>query len=161
MVGGQLCNDSVFKQCPQKDSKMNGQVFISYARSTALDAARAVRAALEAIQIPVFLDERDIAPGDAFPQDLADALLKTRVVLVFADETYFERPWCVYEYRVAVAPSRAANANADAPLPHVVIALPASGGMERIAAHLPPILATRSCLGPINRISWPPWFGKR
>jgi hypothetical protein len=43
------------------------QVFISYARASSSEQARAVRGALEAAGISVFLDERDIPLGSKFP----------------------------------------------------------------------------------------------
>ena len=124
---------------------MSKQVFISYARTTSQPAATAVRDALEAAGISVFLDERDIPPGGQFPHELADALLDARVVLIFAEAAYFERPWCVYEYRVAMAPARvrAPRADNDGSLDHVVVALP-RGEVDSIAAHLPPSLARRA-----------------
>lgn len=99
-----------------------------------------MRDALAARGIGAFLDERAIPPGSSFPQDLADALLQARVMLVFADATYFERPWCVYEFQVAVAPYRVLTTGLD----HIVVALPTTHSVELVTPHLPPPLAQSS-----------------
>ena len=124
-------------------------VFVSYARSTARPAARALRDALAAQGHRVFLDEREIPPGSTFPEEIADGLLGARVIAVLADETYFARPWCVYEYQVALAPFRARAGQAAAPadeLEHLAVALPVAGGVDAVTPHLPPPVARRSLL---------------
>ncbi len=125
---------------------MRRDVFISYAHATAHAEARAARDAFEAEGLGVFFDERVIPPGSPFPREIADALLGARAVLVFADENYFGREWCIREFQVAVAPYRAAHAPEEAALEHVVVALPAGGSVAKLAAHLPP---------PLARGSWP------
>lgn len=119
---------------------MTTDVFISYSRAGSLDEARALRDSFEAQQIQVFLDERSIAPGDPFPEDIASALLNARIVVVLADEYYFTRPWCVYEFQVAVAPYRVNKAS----LAHIVVALAQNEHTNDILSHLPPPLAQKS-----------------
>src|SRR4029453_5527408 len=91
-------------------------------------------------------DERQIPYGSPFPQDIATALLESRLAIIFADETYFRRPFCVYEFQVIVAPYKAAGEVDDSLLDHVVVVLPPSGYVASVVAHLPP---------PLARVSWP------
>lgn len=120
---------------------MTMDVFISYCRSTAREQAIALSEALAADKITVFLDQEDIPPGSSFPVRLADGLLNARTVVVFADETYFQRTWCVYEFRVALASYRAGT---DPALEHVVVALAPVTAAEAITSHFPPPLAQGS-----------------
>ncbi len=121
-------------------------VFISYAHATAQAATRRLREELTASGLRVFLDEREIPYGSAFPRDIADALLQSRLVVVFADEVYFRRPWCVYEFQTIVAPYRSAAEPDDTQLEHVSVVLPPAGASETVIPHLPP---------PLARVSWP------
>jgi hypothetical protein len=114
-------------------------VFLSYSRASARKEAGALRERLTASGVRVFLDTEAIAPGAPFPKRLAEALLGARVIVVFADEAYFGRTWCVHEYRVATAGYRAAKHEPD----HVIVALPEKG-VENVTAHLPPPLAEGS-----------------
>jgi tetratricopeptide (TPR) repeat protein len=125
---------------------MSVDVFISYAHATAQAAARQLRDELFKSGLKVFLDERQIPYGSAFPRDIATALLESRLAVVFADETYFLRPFCVYEFQVIVAPYRAAGDADDSLLDHVAVVLPSSGDVASVVAHLPP---------PLARVSWP------
>jgi tetratricopeptide (TPR) repeat protein len=123
------------------------EVFISYSRAKDVKHARRVRDLLNERGINVFLDEHDIEPGSPFPEDLADALLSAKVVLVFASNDYFERPWCVSEFNVAVASYESNDArdfDEHRMIAHVVVAWPTDEESERIAAHLPPPLAVAS-----------------
>jgi tetratricopeptide (TPR) repeat protein len=113
-------------------------VFISYARDTSKANALALRDGLVADGVDVFLDDKDIPAGAQFPDELAAAIHATKVVVVFADEMYFSRPWCVREFE-------AATAGPDAPA--VVVAAPAVGGVAGVFLFLPPVLARRA---------WPP-----
>ena len=63
-----------------------------------------VRDALAMRGRAVFLDRREIEWGDAFPHEIARGIGQARLAVVFADETYFERPWCAFEFAVIVAP---------------------------------------------------------
>jgi len=79
--------------------------------------------------VPAFLDLNDIEPLDQFPTEIAEALLAANVVVVFADETYFTRRYCVSEFDAALAPRALVRGNAppeeeDKALLHLVIALP-------------------------------------
>lgn len=123
---------------------MSHDVFISFAHASALPEARALREALEATGVHVFLDERSIPPGSEFPTDIADALLKSRLILVLMDENYFQRPWCVYEFQVAIAPYRTAATPTISELDHIIIAMPVGRSAEKVVPHLPPPLAQRS-----------------
>ena len=116
-------------------------VFISYARRTSSSHARALQEILARDGVSVFLDEREIPFGAAFPNELTRGLLDASVAVVFTDEAYFERPWCVHELRLLTAAYRAGDTSA---LPTVVIALPVSGDLATVTAHLPPQWAAAS-----------------
>ena len=123
---------------------MQRRVFISYTRSGSAAAAEAARDALAADGIDVFLDTEAIEPGSRFPARLADALEKAHGVLVFAEPEYFARPWCLYEFRVAMAPYRAAAAADD--LGYAVVVLPPGADAAALISALPPALARSSLL---------------
>lgn len=120
---------------------MGHDVFISYARGASQAAARRLRVDLEQSGLTVFLDERDIPFGAAFPAELTRGLLDARAVVVFAEESYFRRPWCVHELRLITAAWRAGDAAA---LMSVVVALPVGTALEPVTAQLPPPLASAS-----------------
>jgi tetratricopeptide (TPR) repeat protein len=123
---------------------MGADVFISYARGGSLSQARGLRDRLHAAGIQTFHDERDIEHGSSFPADLARALEDARVVVVLLDATYFDRPWCVFEFEVLTAAYR--SAGLETALDHVIVALPSGGDTAFVLAQLPP---------PIARRSWP------
>ena len=120
---------------------MGHDVFISYARRTGKPAAQRLQADLAQAGLSVFLDEREIPFGAAFPAELARGLLDARVTVVCADDAYFQRPWCVHELRLITAAYRGGK---DASLASVVIALPAEGELTAVTAQLPPPLAAAS-----------------
>lgn len=128
---------------------MVAEVFLSYARREHQAQARALRDALVAAGVTVFLDEQDIADGAVFPAAIGAALMDARVAVVFAGVAYFLRPWCVHEFRLLTSGWRL-----DPPLPDrapdlsdaVVVALPSTGDVEAVVAQLPPTLAS---------VSWP------
>lgn len=128
---------------------MAAEVFLSYARREHRAEARALRDALSASAIAVFLDEQDIADGAAFPAAIGAALMAARVVVVFAGGAYFQRPWCVHEFRLLTSGWRL-----DPPPPTqlpdladaVVVALPTAGDVDAVVAQLPPALAAVSWL---------------
>ncbi len=122
---------------------MSPDVLISFAHGSTLQYARALRNALDDAGIHAFLDERSIPPGSEFPSEIADALLKSRLILVLADRSYFQRPWCLYEYQVVLTPYRVASVPKASDLDHVIIAL-ADSRTEDIIPHLPPPLAEQS-----------------
>ena len=119
-------------------------VFISYSRSSAGEAARRAHIALEAAGFRTFLDARDIPLDAEFPREIADALLDSRLFLAFLDEDYFQKRWCLYEFQAALAP--AATARADS-VEHILAVL-VDEGAASLAAHLPPILARSNLTGP-------------
>ncbi|CAN5536897.1 hypothetical protein BH11BAC3_BH11BAC3_26070 [soil metagenome] len=121
-------------------------VFISYARSSAKEQATALKDALVENGVKVFLDEVEIPAGGTFPTYLADAMTGTRLVIVFADETYFSKTWCVYEFKVCIAPCQQAVALTDKSCEHIIIALPEKGDVGNIMDHLPVALKTGSWL---------------
>jgi tetratricopeptide (TPR) repeat protein len=123
-------------------------VFISYARKTSAPYAVALYSRLrETPAIPAFLDTSDIEAGDRFPNVLADALLRSTVVVVFVEDVYFDRWYCLRELRTALAPFDLAlrrnngGQETERALEHIVIALPAAGLAPAQLDDLPPLLA--------------------
>ena len=82
-------------------------VFISYARKTSRKPAEALHRELGGEEGLAFLDKTDIEAGELLPKALVDALLDSKVVVVFADETYFNREYCRRELQTALAPLKA------------------------------------------------------
>ncbi|NOK34038.1 toll/interleukin-1 receptor domain-containing protein [Corallococcus exercitus] len=117
-------------------------VFISYARNVSRAHAEALHHALSQNGMGAFLDTEDIREGEPWPKHLAEALLAARVVVVFAEDGYFERLSCWRELQAALAPFRATH-RSDA-LGGIVVARPVGSttGMEA----LPPALRS---------IQWP------
>lgn len=122
-------------------------VFISYARAAARPEALSLRAELTAAGLDVFLDEEGIPYGDDFPARIATALAEARVAVVFLDELYVTRPWCVLELQLLNAAYRATSALDGTETDHVVVAMPEAGAAPELLAHLPPPVATRSWPG--------------
>lgn len=125
---------------------MAADVFLSYARAVSAEHARAVHEALVARGASVFLDVSDIEHGDHFTAVLIDALLAAKVVAVFADEAYFARWYCLWEWRIARTPfvtvaerPGATAADKEAALAGLVIALPPAGRPAALD-RLPPFL---------------------
>jgi len=113
------------------------EVFISYARSTSKDAARALKAKLGDA---AFLDEQEIELGEPFPLAIFKALLESRAVVVFVDDVYFERWFCRREWQVAIRPFLQSGGTApQGALEHVVVVL-APTAKDRELDHLPPEL---------------------
>ncbi|MEN0067778.1 MAG: TIR domain-containing protein [Myxococcota bacterium] len=106
-------------------------VFLSYARRSSLEAARTLAGRLG--DDTAFLDTEDVALGETFPAVLRDAVLEARVMVVFATETYFTRPYGWKEWHLALAPwrtllqRRADSAALEAALAHLVLVLPEPG----------------------------------
>lgn len=126
---------------------MAAEVFLSYARREHRAEARALHDALAAAGVTVFLDEQDIADGAAFPAAIGAALMAARVAVVFAGSAYFQRPWCVHEFRLLTSGWRL-DPPPPGPAPDlsdaVVVALPTAGDVEAVVAQLPPALAAAS-----------------
>jgi hypothetical protein len=129
---------------------MERPVFLSYARSVSAAEARALHLELGGDQ--AFLDTSNIEVGEQFPEAFTEALLGSRVVVVFASERYYQSWYCLRELRTALAPydalqrkSGTTTAELDNALRHVIVALP--GGTENPQLDkLPPALATANAL---------------
>jgi hypothetical protein len=109
---------------------MSAQVFLSVAGSS-LEYARVLRRALEGRNISAFLYEKDIPPGTIFPEEITHSLLEANLVVIFLDNQYLKRWWCVREFIAAVAPFRAVSLREIRPhderrraVEHLVIVLP-------------------------------------
>ncbi len=72
--------------------------FISYARKTSRDHAEALHHELGGDTGLAFLDTSDIETLQKFPAEISEALLAAKVVVIFADETYFRRWYCLREF---------------------------------------------------------------
>ncbi len=126
---------------------MAKSVFVSYARATSREPARAFRAAYGVGEC--FLDEEDLELRSDFPRELTNALLDARVFVAFVDDAYLQRWYCIREWRLARAAfderlrTRAPGAEIDHELDHVVIALAAEVA-ESTLRRLPPVLQTKN-----------------
>jgi tetratricopeptide (TPR) repeat protein len=118
-------------------------VFISYARTTSASQAKALHRELGGDDGLAFLDTSDIETLQKFPAEISDALLAAKVVVVFADETYFTRWYCLREFDLALTPfQKLARSGADssakqAALSHIVVALPDAGVEGQVLNSLP------------------------
>jgi tetratricopeptide (TPR) repeat protein len=124
---------------------MDLPVFLSYARGVSAAEARALHRELGEDQ--AFLDTTNIEAGDQFPERFTEALLGSRVVVVFASERYFQSWYCLRELRTALAPydallRRPGTTKADlaSALRHVIVALPGGTSNQQLEG-LPPALA--------------------
>ncbi len=127
-------------------------VFISYARSSSRDSARALHAALGEAADVAFLDTEDLSAGDRFPAKVAHAIFGARIFVVFADDVYFTRWLCLRELRMAFGAFDAisqqpgsSTEDLEAALDHIIIALPDTGAVQ-VLDNVPPNLRT---------IGWP------
>lgn len=123
------------------DAEVSQPVFISYARSASSPAAAALAERLGP-EI-AFLDSSDIDAGEEIGPGVVAALLGARVVVVFAEASYFDRWYCLRELGVALAafnallaqgaPEAARHAALDA----VVVAMPdGATGLDRLPPRL-------------------------
>ena len=118
-------------------------VFLSYARATSRPHATRLYDALggEAAGL-CFLDTTDVESGDRLPETLVDALLESRIVVVFATPEYFGRWYCQLEFGVARMPSLhlagTGEAERSRALDGLVIALPDQDA-DGVADWLPPV----------------------
>jgi tetratricopeptide (TPR) repeat protein len=117
-------------------------IFISYARTTSTRQAEALHRELGRES---FFDTSNIEDGERFDKRLIEALLDASVVVIFADETYFTRWYCLRELRTALAPYDVAFRRAgttreqlEEALQHIVIAVAQPSAL----AHLPTPLKT-------------------
>jgi tetratricopeptide (TPR) repeat protein len=109
---------------------MSPPVFLSYAHETSLGAARSLKAQLGDM---AFLDESGVNTREDFARVIADRLMEARLAVVFADETYFDQPYCRWEWSLIL---RARGTG------HVYLTVP-PGGAYALEA-LPPDLRTRN-----------------
>jgi hypothetical protein len=109
---------------------MPAPIFISYARRTSQTAARALKAQLGDL---AFLDESGIETREQFTKVIANSLMEASLAVVFADDAYFDRPYCRWEWSLILI-ARGTE--------HVYITVPAGGAYALDA--LPPDLRTRN-----------------
>jgi TIR domain len=121
-------------------------VFISYARKTNREPAEGLHRELGGESGLAFLDTSDLEAGEQFPKLLVDALLDAKVIVGFADQTYFNRWYCLRELRIALAPfeallrrGAASQEQRAAALSHLVVALP-QGGPANLLDGLPSLV---------------------
>ncbi len=123
------------------------QVFLSYARSVSSESARALQEALGSDRTFLDVNREDIPLGEPFPKRIADAMLASQVVVVFASDTYFDRWYCWKEWQMALSPYRIRLArgergrDCDQELEPLVVVLP-SGAAPDFHSRLPPKIQT-------------------
>jgi len=117
---------------------MTKPVFISYARSTSRSFAEALHTELGGPEGLSFLDTSDIEHGEQFPVALANAILDARVVVIFVDEVYFQRWYCLREllivlsaYEALVRRPAATESEKAFALAPVLVAFPPGGLQPR------------------------------
>jgi tetratricopeptide (TPR) repeat protein len=111
---------------------MPHDVFISYARDASRPHAEALHKALGADV--AFFDTEEIGVGDPFPERLVDALYDARVIVIFAEPTYFTRRYCLQEFQIACGPffqvlerQGATQKEKDEAIRGIIVALPPAG----------------------------------
>jgi len=130
----------------KSDSK---PVFISYARKTSKESAIALYNALGGENGVAFLDQQMLALGDEFPAALTNAILNSRIFVLFADDLYFQRWFCLRELQTALAPfensvgTTPQKSQREAVLRHIIVALP-DGDAARCLENLPAELRVRN-----------------
>lgn len=75
-------------------------VFISYARGDEL-AARELRANLRDMEVTGWMDESDIATGEAISEKIRDSLKRASAVIVIVSEQSLKSPWVQFELGAA------------------------------------------------------------
>jgi hypothetical protein len=75
-------------------------VFISYARGDEL-AARELRANLRDMEVTGWMDESDIATGDAISEKIRESLKRASAVIVIVSERSLKSPWVQFELGAA------------------------------------------------------------
>ncbi|MFA4986551.1 MAG: toll/interleukin-1 receptor domain-containing protein [Candidatus Brocadiia bacterium] len=128
-------------------------LFISYVRRESAQEAHALYDALGGQAGPAFFDKREIEVGGKFVAEIAEAILSSRVFVLFLSPSYFSRPFCVREFHLALQPylallqqSAPTGSGKDNALAHFVVALSRTGSEEGLRL-LPPTLQT---------LNWPP-----
>jgi tetratricopeptide (TPR) repeat protein len=130
---------------------MQQTVFLSYARKSSRPYAEALQRELGGHKGLAFLDTSDIEAGEQFPQAIVDALLAARTIVVFVDELYFERWYCLRELQVALASYDGlltrgeSEKDGAASFKNIVLALPVafqSRSLEQLMQLIPPGLRT-------------------
>jgi tetratricopeptide (TPR) repeat protein len=123
-------------------------VFISYARDTSREDAKALHEALGGRT--AFLDTEAIEPGDSFPEALVDALFDARVVVIFAEPRYFTRWYCLLEFRIARTPflrvaerPNATSKEQEDAIRGLVVAMPRHA-IDPMMERFPPLVQARS-----------------
>jgi tetratricopeptide (TPR) repeat protein len=126
---------------------MRHNVFLSYSRQTSHEHARALFEALGGPKGAAFLDESAGTTGEQFSPVLLDALLGARVVVIFADDAYFQRFFCLWELELALsaflalAPGASEEAKTEA-LANLIIVLPNATDGRKVLDTLPARLRT-------------------
>ena len=88
----------------------NGPVFISHATSD--DAfARELRLVLEGLQIPVWVDSRNLRGGNVLAPEIAQAIAQARQVLVILSPHTINSPWVRREIRQALQVQKSRQAD--------------------------------------------------
>lgn len=118
-------------------------VFLSYARAESTQYAVSLARALHERGIETFLDTSDIDIGDHFLGPMIEALLNSRVAVIFVGPVYFTRPGCLRELEVAqaaldleLASDGSHEVNRESALQHVVVALPPGASLDLVQKHL-------------------------
>lgn len=75
-------------------------VFISYARGDER-AARELRTNLRDMEITGWMDESDLAAGEAFSKKIRDSLRRASAVIVIVSEESLRSPWVKFELGAA------------------------------------------------------------
>src|SRR5205823_6258781 len=112
-------------------------VFISYTRQHSSELAQALWQRLG--DDTAYLDTADIEHDEDFVDKLIEGVLGAKVIVLFLDQTYFERRFCWLEYEVAVCLYAALVDRGEelkAALEHVIVAAPEEFPPE-LVIHLP------------------------
>ena len=98
-----------------------------------------------------FLDQSDLEVGQSIPIGIVDALLEAKIVVIFADETYFQRWYCLREMTIALAEfesllqrGRTKRATLDEFLAHIIVALQDGVAVSNILEQLPPYIRSQN-----------------
>ena len=88
----------------------NGPVFISHATSDDT-FVRGLRRALEGLQIPVWVDSRNLRGGNTLAPEIAQAIVQARQVLVILSLDTINSPWVCREIRQALQVQKSRQAD--------------------------------------------------